>query len=141
MSHDRTDAASTTVASVNPSRFSIPHGTQTMLELYGCPPTLLNDPSFVERAVRDAAAQARCELLQIAVHHFEPQGVTAVALLAESHLSIHTWPEYEYAAIDLFTCGESSEPEAACDLLVERFATSDHLRNTLRRGGPPVRAM
>ncbi|NOX59047.1 MAG: adenosylmethionine decarboxylase [Planctomycetes bacterium] len=127
MLHDRTKPLAT-------SDRSLPRGTHTMLELYGCPRSLLDDPCFTEQAIRDAATQARCELLQIVVHHFEPQGVTAVALLAESHLSIHTWPEHGYAAIDLFTCGESSEPEAACDLLVERFAASQQMRNTLHRG-------
>ncbi len=112
----------------------LPSGTHTMLELYGCDPALLDDQPFVEQAVRDAVSAAHCELLQIAVHKFQPQGVTAVALLAESHLSIHTWPEHKYAAIDLFTCGQTCDPNQACDLLAEQFAASRKVRNTIKRG-------
>ena len=69
-----------------------PVGVHCILELYQCPPALLNDPEFVTGAVEAASQQANSTLLKLSFHQFEPQGITAVALLAESHLSIHTWP-------------------------------------------------
>ncbi len=135
MSNNQTESVAGSKAVVQCSNRSVPRGIHTMLELYGCPATLLNDPRFIEKAIRDAADKAGCELIQLNHHHFQPHGVTAVALLAESHMSIHTWPEHGYAAVDLFTCGESSDPQAACDLLVDRFAATGESRNALRRGG------
>ena len=73
-------------------------------------------------------------LLQLVSHQFEPQGVTALALLAESHMSIHTWPENGYAAIDVFTCGRTATPEAACAFLVEQFGAARHRLKVLSRG-------
>ena len=73
-------------------------------------------------------------LLKLSSHQFHPQGVTAVGLLAESHLSIHTWPEHGYAAVDVFTCGEEARPQQACDYLVKRFAARRHSLVVLPRG-------
>ncbi|WP_374524105.1 adenosylmethionine decarboxylase [Sphingopyxis sp.] len=74
----------------------------------------LDDPEFIGQVLRDAATAARVTLLEIRLHHFgEAHGVTGVALLAESHISIHTWPEDELAAVDIFVCGARADPEAA----------------------------
>jgi S-adenosylmethionine decarboxylase len=94
--------------------------------MYGCPPELLDDPQAIEASLREAARLARSTLLQHMAHRFHPQGVTALGLLAESHISIHTWPEMGYAAADVFTCGEHTRPERACGYLAsalkaERF--------------------
>ncbi len=112
-----------------------PVGVHCILELYQCPPALLNDAEYVEAAVAEAAQQAKSTLLKLLVHEFEPQGVTALALLAESHLSFHAWPERGYAAVDVFTCGEHTEPEAACYLLAERFRAGHYLLSIVPRGG------
>ena len=104
-------------------------GTHCILELYGCKPALLDDPQFIERSLREAASRTGSELLGDIHHRFEPQGVTAVGLLAESHLSIHTWPEAGYAAVDIFTCGSSCDPRAACTYLEQvLFARESELR-------------
>ena len=74
----------------------------------------LDDPAFIDQLLRDAAAAARVTLIEVRLHHFgEAHGVTGVALLAESHISIHTWPEDELAAVDIFVCGARADPDAA----------------------------
>lgn len=74
----------------------------------------LDDPAFIEAILRDAATAAKVTLLEVRLHHFgEGNGVTGVALLAESHISIHTWPEDDLAAVDIFVCGAQADAEAA----------------------------
>jgi S-adenosylmethionine decarboxylase len=111
-----------------------PVGTHCILELHGCSFAILNDVLFVRNAVKRASSQGLATLLKLTSHKFEPHGVTAVGLLAESHLSIHTWPEHGYAAIDIFTCGEDADPRQACTYLVNRFGAREHKLLVLRRG-------
>ena len=111
-----------------------PVGMHCILELHGCPPDLLNDVMFVRDAIEHASTQSLSTLLKLTSHQFYPQGVTAVGLLAESHVSIHTWPEHGYAAVDIFTCGEDAEPQRACQYLTERFAARKHSLVILPRG-------
>lgn len=99
-------------------------GSHWILEMYECPPEVIDDLELVREALRQAARAARSTLLYEVAHAFEPQGVTALGLLAESHLSVHTWPELGYAAADVFTCGEHATPKAACE----------HLAAALRAG-------
>ena len=89
-------------------------GIHCMAELYECPHHLLDDESFIKSALRKAVDEGFATLLHEVSHHFQPQGVTALALIAESHLAIHTWPEHGYAAIDVFTCGDRANAEKAC---------------------------
>ncbi len=112
----------------------VPVGRHCILELYNCPTHLLNNPVFMKQALEKAAKVAKSTLLSEVTHHFEPYGVTGLALLAESHISIHTWPEYGYIAVDIFTCGEYAEPEKACRYLVQAFQASNHTLLTLPRG-------
>lgn len=78
----------------------------------------LDDVAHIERCLTDAAAAAGATLLELRLHAFGPgQGVTGVALLAESHISIHTWPEYGCACVDIFMCGRSHDLEAALDVI------------------------
>ena len=117
-----------------------PLGSHFILEMYDCPPGRLDDAACVLEALRTAAKRARSTLLAENHHCFEPQGVTAVALLAESHISVHTWPELGYAAADVFTCGAHTDPKAACDVLVEALGAGRFELRTLDRGVlPPVR--
>jgi S-adenosylmethionine decarboxylase len=114
-------------------------GTHCLLELYDCPAHLLNDLTFIEAALREAAQVACSTLLSLTSQAFQPQGVTALALLAESHISIHTWPETGYAAVDVFTCGEHTRPQAACEYLAEQMqANNQFMTRLLRRGPLPV---
>ncbi len=98
-----------------------PHGIHLIADLAAT--TGLDDPAFVEAVLREAAAAARVTLIDLRLHHFgEHSGVTGVALLAESHISIHTWPEHALAAVDIFTCGAEARPQAALDHMIHRFA-------------------
>ena len=99
---------------------------------------LLNDEDFVKDAMTKAAEAANATLLSISSKKFGPQGVTAVVLLSESHLSIHTWPEYGYAAIDAFTCGDRTDPEKACDFLRKTFKATHGSIQILKRVCPSL---
>ena len=111
-------------------------GKHAIYELLGGDPNLLDDEDFVKEALREAAEAAGATLLGLITHKFEPQGVTAVALLSESHLSLHSWPEYGYASIDAFTCGDHTNPEAACHSLKYAFKATHGSIRLLRREGP-----
>lgn len=113
-----------------------PIGTHCILELYGCPSSLLDDPVLIKQSLREAAKQAKSTLLGEVLHEFEPQGVTALVLLAESHISIHTWPEQGYAAVDVFTCGRHTDPEKACLYLAEVLQARQHSLYKLPRKPP-----
>ena len=111
---------------------TVPHGLHLIADLSA--PSGLDDPARLEQVLRDAAAAARVTLLDIRLHHFGPgNGVTGVALLAESHISIHTWPEHDLAAVDIFTCGAEARPQAALDLIVERLGASLVRREAIDR--------
>ena len=108
-------------------------GKHCILELYDCDPTKLDDETFLRHTITTAAQRAGATLLNLITHRFEPQGVTGLALLAESHISIHTWPENGYAAVDVFTCGDHTMPEKACEVLCEELEAGRHaLRSFLR---------
>lgn len=78
-----------------------------LFTLYDCDPLLLNDRMFIEKLLYETANVSGATFLNTISHQFEPHGITAVTLLAESHISIHTWPEEGKAVCDIFTCGES----------------------------------
>ena len=108
-------------------------GKHCILELYQCDLVKLNDEAFVRTTITSSAKIAGATLLNLVTHSFKPQGVTGLALLAESHISIHTWPEIAYAAIDVFTCGDHTMPEKACKFLAEDFmAKNFSLKNIPR---------
>ena len=87
-------------------------GKHWLVEFYGARD--LSDVKAIRRAMKNAVADSGVTLLKLQLHHFGPgDGVTGVALLAESHISIHTWPERDYAAVDIFMCGTTSSPEKA----------------------------
>ena len=110
---------------------------QLLLELYRCDYEKVNDESFLRCTLNNAAKYANATVLNLISNKFEPQGVTAIALLAESHLSIHTWPESQYSAVDIFTCGQNMIPEIACKYLIEALMAEEHLLRVINRD-PPV---
>ena len=112
------------------------HGNHILLELYGCNREKLNDELYLRCQLNSAAKLANASVLNIVSHKFEPCGVTAIALLAESHLSIHTWPESQYSAIDIFTCGRNMKPKLASQFLIESLEASNHLLKTIARDYP-----
>ncbi|MFN7900924.1 MAG: adenosylmethionine decarboxylase [Synechococcaceae cyanobacterium] len=111
-------------------------GKHCILELYDCDSSKLNDEAFLRDTITDAAKRADATLLNLMTHRFEPQGVTGLALLAESHISIHTWPEAGYAAVDVFTCGDHTMPERACQVLCDELRAGRHKLTSFRRETP-----
>ena len=85
-----------------------------------------------------AAKLAKATVLNLISNKFEPQGVTAIALLAESHISIHSWPESNYSAVDIFTCGQNMQPELASQYLIETLNAEEHFLRVIERIPPPA---
>ena len=92
-------------------------GRHLILDLYGCNPEILDNYEQLQQHLETALALAGANILRIFGEKFEPQGVTLLALLAESHASVHTWPELGYAAIDLYTCGDTTQTHKAAEFL------------------------
>ena len=107
-----------------------------LLELYRCDCEKLNDESFLRCILNRAAKLANATVLNLISNKFEPQGVTAIALLAESHISIHTWPESNYSAVDIFTCGQNMLPELASKYLIEALKAEEHSLLVIQRNPP-----
>ena len=107
-----------------------------LLELYRCDYEKLNDESFLRCSLNRAAKLANATVLNLISNKFEPQGVTAIALLAESHMSIHTWPESNYSAVDIFTCGQNMLPEFASQYLIEAMKAEEHTLRVIERNPP-----
>jgi S-adenosylmethionine decarboxylase len=107
-------------------------GTHLIVDLWGAKG--IDDLAFVEDTLRECVAAAEATLLHIHLHHFTPNdGISGVAVLAESHISIHSWPESGYAALDIFMCGEA-KPHRAVEVLRQRF-DPDNLRVEEHRRG------
>ena len=111
-------------------------GKHLLLELYGCEFEKLNDESFLRCTLNKAAKLAKATILNLISNKFEPQGVTAIALLAESHISIHTWPESNYSAVDIFTCGKNMKPELASQYLINSLKAEEHFLRIITRNPP-----
>jgi S-adenosylmethionine decarboxylase len=107
-----------------------------LLELYRCDFEKLNDESFLRCILNRAAKLANATVLNLISNKFEPQGVTAIALLAESHISIHTWPESNYSAVDIFTCGLNMLPELASQYLIDALKAEEHSLRVIKRNPP-----
>ena len=113
-------------------------GTHLLLELWECSPEILKDLDKVREAMVSAANEAKATVVEVAFHEFNPFGISGMVIIAESHLSIHTWPEYGYAAVDIFTCGDLIKPEVAADYLVEKFECRKADKKVLSRGIPSL---
>ena len=111
-------------------------GKHLLLELYRCDSEKLNDESFLRCKLNRAAKLAKATVLNLISNKFEPQGVTAIALLSESHISIHTWPESNYSAVDIFTCGTNMLPELASQYLIEALKAEEHFLRVIDRNPP-----
>ena len=94
-------------------------GRHLLAELVDCDSELLTDSEKLERAMKDAARIAGATVVDSVFHRYNPQGLSGIVVIAESHISIHTWPEYKYAAVDCFTCGSNVDPGKALSCLKE----------------------
>lgn len=99
-------------------------GTHLLVELHGCCSKQLNNCTELQDLVVKAAQVAGATVLGQVFHPFSPHGMSGVVLISESHLSIHTWPEYGYVAVDFYTCGQTCDPFAAADFLKEALGAS-----------------
>jgi S-adenosylmethionine decarboxylase len=114
-------------------------GRHLILELWGC--RNLNSAEAVERALRGVVHACDLTLLDLKVYPFTPIGITGVAVVAESHVMVHTWPEHGYAAVDVFTCGDQANPEAALPALRECFSPGRVQIMEISRGIVPQEAL
>ena len=104
-----------------------------LFTLKGCSENLLDDESHIRNVLVKAAQLCKSTLLDVSSHKFDPQGVTAIALLAESHISIHTWPEMGIAVCDVFTCGDHTVPRAGVTYMYEAMNATDIVSNEFAR--------
>ncbi len=109
-------------------------GRHILAEFYGCPAEMLNDPAQIEQDMVAAALEAGAEIRETVFHKFSPQGVSGVVVISESHLAIHTWPEFGYAAVDIFTCGQTVDPWVSCNYLKQKFAAHNMTAREIKRG-------
>ncbi len=109
-------------------------GKHLLLELKGCDRDVLNDLGFLKGILLAAASEAGATVMGESFHKFNPHGVSGVVIIAESHLFIHTWPEYGYAAVDIFTCGDSVQPEKAAQKLIRELGAKSHSILEIQRG-------
>lgn len=109
-------------------------GTHYILELCNANESYLNTKDYIMNSLREAITIANANLLEEIAIEFTPQGITAVCLLSESHMSIHTWPEKKYAAVDVFTCGDHTNPKLACEFLINAFQSQTHRLQVIERG-------
>jgi len=107
-------------------------GRHLIVELWHC--QALDDSQKCEEALREAVRRAGATLIELKVHHFNPHGLTGMAIIAESHISVHTWPELDYAAVDVFTCGEKVDPARAVEPFVEWLKPQQTQMLEIRRG-------
>lgn len=112
-------------------------GKHLIIECWGCNDGI-NDADLMRTVMIEAVQAANATLLDINVHTFSPHGVTGVAVLSESHLSVHSWPEYGYLAADVCTCGETPEPMAAVEVLRQYFQPHVVELQDLQRGINPL---
>ena len=108
-------------------------GNHILVEFMNCDPHVMNDVAAIERDMVGAAQKAGATVINSTFHHFSPYGVSGVVVIQESHLAIHTWPEYGYAAVDLFTCGEMNA-WISFDHLKECFGAKSYSALEMKRG-------
>ncbi len=109
-------------------------GRHLLLELHDCSSEILNNLETVKAVLVEAAKRAEATIIDVIFHEFNPFGISGVVVIAESHLSIHTWPEYRYAAVDIFSCGDTLKPAEAAAYLVEQFQASRASCVEVKRG-------
>jgi S-adenosylmethionine decarboxylase len=112
-------------------------GKHTLIELHGCDPAALSDVASLRSVMLAAVEQAGGTYVTDVFHHFSPHGVSGVIVIAESHVTIHTWPEHAYAAADVFTCGISFSHAAFASMMREALQATHVESKTIKRGSLP----
>lgn len=109
-------------------------GRQILVEFYDCNSDHINDVEFIESAMLTATRESGATIISHNFHKFSPHGVSGIVVIAESHVSIHSWPEYDYAAVDIFTCGETIDPWVIQEHLKESFESKNVSSMEMKRG-------
>lgn len=109
-------------------------GRQILVEFYDCDSDKINDVSFVESAFLEATRKSKATIISHNFHKFSPYGISGVVVIAESHVTIHSWPEYNYAAVDIFTCGDTIDPWVIQEYLKEAFESKNISSMEMKRG-------
>ncbi len=111
-------------------------GRHLIAEFANCDNCRLTDVGYLKDCLEEAVRKSGATIVRSVFHRYNPQGVSGVVVIAESHLSIHTWPEYNYAAVDFFTCGDTVDPYKAYDHMKEMLASEEAHVYELKRGIP-----
>ncbi len=111
-------------------------GRHLIAEYADCAPGKLTDPEFLEVCMLEAVRKSGATIVRSVFHRYAPQGVSGVVVIAESHMSIHTWPEYNYAAVDFFTCGQTVDPYEAHEHLKMMLGSTGASVREIKRGIP-----
>jgi S-adenosylmethionine decarboxylase len=109
-------------------------GTHLLIELRECNPEVLKSLEKVRNIMVSAAKEARATIIDISFREFNPFGISGIVVIAESHLTIHTWPEYSYAAVDIFTCGDTIKTEIAASYLIKQLECKNPSIVEMKRG-------
>jgi S-adenosylmethionine decarboxylase proenzyme len=114
-------------------------GRQILVEFYDCDKNVLNDEKLIRSIMLEGVRRSQATIVTDAFHCFSPHGVSGVVVIAESHVAIHTWPEHGYAAVDVFTCGETIDPWVIQQYLQDGFRAGSVSSMELKRGLFPER--
>jgi S-adenosylmethionine decarboxylase proenzyme len=124
---------SSELSAVDPATLHEAIGTHLLLTLKGCSSTVIHDAEKLKQLVHAAACAAGATVLEIVAHRFQPQGTTVIAVLAESHASLHTYPESNTVFWDCFTCGATCDPEASQSILTEALLPTKVNKQVVKR--------
>ena len=108
--------------------------THTLIDLDECDPSLLDNLEYVRLSLIEASTEAKATILSDKFHKFDPIGVTGFVTLAESHISVHTWPEYAFATVDILSCGNSMDPVIATKYIISKFKCAKASIKKYKRG-------
>ena len=114
-------------------------GEHVLVDYHGCNPEMLDDVGYLQEAMVRTAEAIGAHIVTVEFHEFNPIGVSGVVVIAESHLTIHTWPEHGYAAVDLFTCGQNMQIDVGVELLQEALGATSRQTREFERGQLPPR--
>ncbi|MDZ7715033.1 MAG: adenosylmethionine decarboxylase [Balneolaceae bacterium] len=109
-------------------------GRQILVEFYDCNSEKINDVEFIESSFLEATRKSKATIISHNFHKFSPHGISGVVVIAESHVTIHSWPEYNYAAVDIFTCGDTIDPWIIQEYLKEAFESTNISSMEMKRG-------
>ncbi len=109
-------------------------GRHLLAEFYDCDTRIINDVKLLETIMKDAVLKIGATIVNVSFHTFNPHGVSGFIVIAESHLAVHTWPEYNFASIDIYTCGETINPWEACNYIAEKLRSKHVSAIEMKRG-------